>query len=189
MKSFFDPKTCPYTGKELAPLRNYLTYGLLGNSVIAWVGPCRVELTEMVDAEDIRSQSAISSDQMLHFIFELFDVSLAAGVLLQRLFAEMMISELQKSPVVTPHLLLRKGDDIYYGVKKLNVSIATKSVNSVLLHIGVNVSNEGTPVETCSLSDFSVDPALFAKSLMTAVCNEWQDVLNATYKVFSVPKL
>lgn len=189
MKFFFDSKTSPYTGKELTPLRNYLTYGLLGNSVVAWVGPCRVELTEMVDAEDIRSQSTISSDQMLHFIFELFDVSLAAGVLLQRLFAEMILTELKKSPAVKPEVLVRRGDDIYYGVKKLNVSIATKSVNSVLLHVGVNVSNRGTPIETCALSDFSIDPSAFAQSLMTTVCEEWQDILNATYKVFSVPKV
>lgn len=184
MKFYFDEKTRPYTGKELSPLRNYLEYGLLGNSVAAWIGPCNVEFSEMVDGEDVRAGHTIAADSMLHFVIELFDVQLSTAVVLQRLFAQMIIDEFQ-SPS-SPNDFLRNGDDVFYKNKKLNISIATRSINSVLVHVGINVTNEGTPIATAALSDLKTEPQAFALRLMDRLANEWQDILNATYKVRSV---
>jgi uncharacterized protein len=187
MKYHFDDSIKTYSGKELAPLRNYLEYGLLGTSIVSWVGPCNVPLSEMVDGEDVRANSVITSDQMLHFILELFDSHLVAGVLLQRLFAEkaiILIAEMGKN--VSLKDLVRRGDDIFFGQKKLNISIATLSTNSVLLHIGINVTTEGTPIETCSLENFSISPKQFALRMMEAVASEWQDILDATHKIKTV---
>lgn len=184
MNFHFDEKTISYTGKELKPLRNYLEYGLLGNSVASWVGPCNVSFDEMVDGEDVRGGHAIAADSMLHFVMELFDVQLSTGVLLQRLFAQMIIDELASSS--KPQDFLRNGDDVFYKGKKLNISIATRSVNSVLLHVGINVTNNGTPIETSALTDLGVQPQEFSLRLMKRLALEWQDVLNATYKVRSV---
>lgn len=188
MNFYFDDKTICYTGKELAPLRNYLNYGLLGNSIAAWAGACKIDFQHMVDGEDLRSQSSIASDEMLHFIIEIFDVQLAAGVVLQRLFAEMIISEIRRhSP--TPLNFIRKGDDVFFENRKLNISIATRSINSVLIHVGVNIKNRGTPVPTCCLEDFNITPKVFAVNLMTALCTEWKDILEATYKVHALPHI
>ncbi|MCC6138340.1 MAG: DUF366 family protein [Bdellovibrionaceae bacterium] len=181
MKSHFDDNSIPYTGSELAPLRNYIKYGLLGDSVLAWIGPCRVELSEMVDGEDVRASSTIASDKMLHFVMEIFDVPLTTGVLLQRLFADMVITELKAlSPKST---FVRSGDDIFWDAKKLNISIATRSINSVLIHVGINVENNGTPIPTCALSDFNVNAKSFALKIMETLKAEWQDILDATHKV------
>lgn len=183
MKSNFDEKVLPYTGHELSPLRNYLKYGLLGDSVVAWIGPCKVELSEMVDGEDVRAQSTIASDKMLHFVIELFDVPLSTGVLVQRLFAEMMIAELKSSAPKSVEEFLRSGDDVFWKDRKLNISIATRSVNSVLIHVGVNVENSGTPIPTCALSDFDVVAKTFALKMMETLKTEWQDIVDATHKV------
>lgn len=192
MKFHYDQKRTPYTGKELAPLRNYLHYGLLGNSIVAWCGPCHVAYSEMVDGEDVRAKSTIASDHMLHFTIELFDIPLTSGVLLQRLFAEMIISEIKMNIAASnkPQIhFVRNGDDIFFNNKKLNISIATRSINSVLLHIGINVENSGTPVPTCALSDFSIEPQSLALKLMQTLCSEWQDILDSTYKVHCLPKM
>lgn len=185
MKIFFDDTVYAYSGRELAPLRNYLHYGLLGNSVVSWRGPCRVEFSEMVDGEDVRAQSTIAGDHMLHFVMELFDVPLVAGVLLQRLFAEMIITELEKQGVDSQKLT-RSGDDVFYEQKKLNISIATRSLNSVLVHVAVNIKNSGAPIPISALEDFKIDSVQFAQALMNQLKEEWEDVLAATYKVRGV---
>lgn len=187
MKYFFDNKTAPYSGKELSPLRNYLQYGLLGPSIVSWVGPCRVELAEMVDGEDVRAKSEIASEQMVHFIMELYDVPLVVGVLAQRLFAEKIIYVLcELSECVTANDFVRDGDDVFFKNKKLNISIATRSVNSVLIHVGVNVVNDGTPVPTSALADMQVNAKAFSEAVMKSFSAEWVDVVNATYKVRTV---
>lgn len=187
MKTFFDDKVLPYTGRELAPLRNYLHYGLLGNSTVAWTGPCRVDISEMVDGEDVRAGSTIAGDSMLHFVTELFDVPLVAGVLLQRLFAEMLVRELVDHGVDIQKLR-RSGDDVFYDNKKFNISIATRSINSVLVHVAVNIKNSGAPVPICALEDFQISTQKFAKNLLQKLEAEWTDILDATYKVRGVSR-
>ncbi len=184
MNYFFDDKIIPYSGKQLAPLRNYLEYGVLGNSVVAWIGPCDVNFEEMVDGEDVRGGHAIRAASMLHFVVELFDVQLATAVVLQRLFAQMIIDELENG-TTTGHFS-RSGDDVFYKGKKLNISIATRSTNSVLIHVGINVNNDGTPIPTAALSDLNAEPKLVAVALMKRLVTEWKDILDATYKVRGV---
>ena len=64
MSFHFDESIKKYTGAELKPLKNYLEYGLLGDSVVAWIGPCDVGLDEMVDAKT-RAKSAIAPHMLL----------------------------------------------------------------------------------------------------------------------------
>ena len=80
-------------------------------------------------------------------------------------------------------ILSREGDDIYWEGKKLSISVATKSPTSTLIHFAVNISNEGTPVPTCSLQDFKIAPEIFSKRVMEALCTEVQGMIEATQKV------
>ncbi len=178
-------KRIMYTGGELRPRYAYLEHGVVGNSLIAFRGPCRVSLDHMVDGEDFLQNSKIQGDDMVHFIFELFNQSLFSGVLLQRLFASIVIDVL-KSLSLEKLDLQRKGDDIYWGTKKLSISVATCSVNSVLIHFAVNVSNEGTPVETCCLDDFSVEVIPMVMACLKAAQAEHESIMAAIYKVKSV---
>lgn len=185
MKTFFDANILKYDGTQLAPLRNYLQFGLLGDSVVSWVGPCEISFAHMMDGEDLREKSPICGSKMLHLVFEIFDASLIAGVCLQRLTADLaraLIAEKTKQKF----LLTRKGDDLYDGQKKLSISIAIKSVNSVLIHFAMNISNEGTPVETCCLQDFSLSEKDFAIDLMKKISEEWISIREATWKVRSL---
>ena len=172
-----------YDGSQLTSLRNYLTHGLLGDSIVAWVGPCDVSNEHMVDGEDLVQGARIAGSQMLHFIVEKFDVSLFAAVALQRLFAGIVKDQLQKSAAE----LVRDGDDIYLGDRKLSISIATQSPTHCLIHFAVNVSNEGTPVKTLALQDLGVDAKALALAVMQAFCSEVDSIHTATRKVRSVP--
>jgi len=185
MLSLFLKTNDKYDGSQLAPLHNYLKHDLLGNSVVAWVGPCNVHTEHMIDGEDLKVNSAIKGDSMLHLVIEIFDQSLHAGVLWQRLIGEITrqcIFDLGEKKMAAQ--LERRGDDLFVENRKLNISIATCSSNSILLHFGINMTNEGTPVETSALADFGItDGHKFSELLLHRVAKEVQSQIRATQKV------
>ena len=185
MKNLFINTEFKYDGTQLRSLYAYLEHGLLGDSLISWIGPCQIDLPHIVDGEDIRAQSEIRGDRMLHFILEKFDIQLATAVAYQRLMACSTIDILrQLSPqkeIVKS--LKRCGDDIYFKERKLNISIATQSPSSSLIHFAINISNSGTPVETLCFDDLEVSPMEFVDHFMDTFCAEIESIQKATQKV------
>ena len=90
MQSKWLDETFTYDGSQLRSSFGYSQYGLLGDSIISWKGPCNVHKDNMVDIEDLLSKSEIYSQGMVHFIIELFDQSLPTAVAYQRLFVTVM---------------------------------------------------------------------------------------------------
>lgn len=184
MQTSWIDETIHYDGTQLKPLFAYLEWGILGDSIVSWKGSCDVSFEHMVDGEDLIAESAIAGSEMIHFIMEVFDRELATGVLLQRIFAAIVKDLLvELSSVLEVDSLVRDGDDLYWGDRKLSISIASRSAVSTMVHFAVNVSNQGTPVKTCSLEDLGVDPKEFAGAAMDALTLEWSSVLKATRKV------
>lgn len=184
MKSKFITEQFKYDGAQLTSLFAYMNYELMGDSVVAWVGPCDIPNDKMVDGEDLLLNAEIRGSLMLHFIIEKFDISLFAGVGLQRLFASLALDLIKNtSSMPEANYLFREGDDIYLGEKKLSISIATVSPTSTLIHFALNISNEGTPVKTLSLEDLNLEPKDFAEALMDKFITEVQGITEATQKV------
>lgn len=185
MKTFWIAEQIKYSGEQLRPLYAYLSHEVLGPSIVSWRGPCDIPFSHMVDGEDLLAQETIAGSDMLHFIVEIFDQKLMTGVALQRLLAAIVREQLA---IKVPKLaeLRRSGDDLFWQDQKLSISIATVSQLSVLIHFAVNISTAGTPVKTCGLQDFAVEPVEFAKSVMSAFAKEYLDITEATHKVRSV---
>jgi hypothetical protein len=179
MQNKFIEKSINYNGSELKPLYAYVNHHVHGDSIVSFIGSCHVSLEHMVDAEDFVVSAEIKSDKMLHFILEVFGVSLIAGVALQRLFAAIV----QNFLLEQGHQLRRSGDDLYLNDKKLSVSIASISAVSVMIHFGINIGNEGTPVATCALNDFGIEPKSFAIEIMKRFTQEYETIQEATRKV------
>ncbi|MBC7371410.1 MAG: DUF366 family protein [Bdellovibrionaceae bacterium] len=185
MQSLFIEKKMTYDGQQLKSLHAYLTYGVLGNSIISWVGPCNISFEHMVDGEDLIAGAKIEGAEMLHFIIEIFDRDLFSGVALQRLFTSMIRDYLQVAAAgaLGSEALERDGDDIFWDTRKLNISIAAKSPVSTMIHWAVNCTNRGTPVATCSLEDLKLQPAKFATEVMVLFKREFEQIVKATQKV------
>lgn len=184
MKSKFIKKSFPYTGEQLKPHFAYEKFGLLGHSIVGWVGSCDIPFDHMVDLEDVLAKSPIRGDKMLHFIVEVFNQNLFSAVTLQRLLASIIKDEIEgrlgpKSSIQ----LKREGDDIYWEDKKLSISIASISVVSTQIHFAVNVNNKNTPVKTASLDDFKINVENFAKSILEKFSGEFDSIEVATMKV------
>lgn len=182
MKTLWIDQTIKYDGTQLKSLFAYLNHQILGNSIVAFSGACDVSFDHMVDGEDLLQRAEIRGSNMLHFIIEIFDEKLITGVLVQRLFASIVqakVLEMSKGQFS----LKRTGDDLYLDGKKLSISIAAHSPQSILVHFAMNISNEGTPVPTCSLEDLKINSTEFAKELLKDFSEEFMNMQEATWKV------
>lgn len=185
MKTHVATEEILYDGTQLRSHFAYRRFGVRGDSMVAFRGPCRVELTEMVDLEDVRAQQGIVSPAMVHFIVEHFDVvlDLEKAVLRQRMLVHLAGERLRPN-TSTP--IIRRGDDLYGpDERKLSVSIATRGPVSILVHLGLNVVSGGAPVPTIGLGDLGVDPEAFARDLVEAYRTEHAEVERARTKVRS----
>jgi hypothetical protein len=108
-----------------------------------------------------------------------------AGVALQRLLASLCLDLVRERADrdFARRELFRDGDDVYCGVRKLSISIATATPVSSLIHFAVNAVNSGTPVPTCCLGDFGIDERAFALELMARFAREVVTIEEATRKV------
>ena len=173
-----------YIGSQLAPHWIYKNFKLQGDAIVAFIGECEVALTEMVDIEDVINNEPIYSKSMLSFITEQFNVNLVEGVFRQRLLICVIKEALEKRGLK----ITRNGDDLFFDGKKLTVSIATKSVNSILIHTGINIDSTGAPVKASGLtSELGItDIKGLAQEILTNYSEEIDDVVLASTKVRGV---
>lgn len=184
MKTKFIDKEIKYIGAQLAPHWIYKNFNIMGDAIVSFVGECDVKLSEMVDIEDVINNEPIYSKYMLSFISEQFGIGLTEGVLRQRLLI-CKIKELLEERGI---FVVRNGDDLIVNGAKLSVSIATKSVTSVLIHTGLNIISDGAPVKAAGLqSDLGItDIKEFAIEVMKRYTEEIDDIIFAGTKVRGV---
>ncbi len=184
LRHFWLDKSILYDGTQLCSGWICRESGIAGNAIIAFRGGAKVPITNMVDLEDVAQNRPIFSEEMLHFIVEIFDRDLEKMVLRQRLLIAVIEEELKKSPACKN--IRREGDDLYDGDAKLSVSIATTSPVSGLIHTGLNIVSDGTPVLTKGLRDYEIHPKTLALKIMERFTNELAGIRHATTKVRAV---
>lgn len=184
MKTKFIEENIKYIGSQLAPHWIYKNFKIQGNAIVAFIGECKVDLSEMVDIEDVINNEPIYSKLMLSFITEQFNIGLVEGVLRQRLLISTIKELLEEKGI----FVVRNGDDLMINGAKLSVSIATKSINSVLIHTGLNILSEGAPVKASGLtSELGIsDIKEFAEDVMKRYAEELEDIILASTKVRGV---
>lgn len=181
MKALLAKGRVDYDGTQIHSLWAYRAFGLQGDSIVAFIGGCEIPFANMVDLEDVRARSRISSPLMLHFIVERFDADLEKAVLVQRMLAVTVRDGLGSR-------VERRGDDLFLGNGKLSISIATVTPVSSKIHFGINVKRAvNVGVETRSLGDLGVKPAPFARRVMARFTGELEGVLDARTRVRGVP--
>ena len=184
MKIKFIDEEIKYVGSQLSPHWIYKNFNIQGDAIVAFQGECKVDLTEMVDIEDVINEEPIYSKYMLSFISEQFGIGLTEGVLRQRLLMTIIKELLEENGI----FVVRKGDDLMIDGRKLSVSIATKSITSVLIHTGLNIISEGAPIKASGLkSELGInDTKRFAEEVMKRYAVELEDIYLAGTKVRGV---
>lgn len=184
MKTKLIQEEIKYEGWQLSPHWIYKNFKIQGDTIVAFKGECEVKLTEMVDIEDVINNEPIYSKSMLSFISEQFNIGLVEGVFRQRLLICTIKEALERRGVK----VVRSGDDLFVDGKKLTVSIATKSMTSILIHTGINIDATGAPVKASGLgSDLGITNIdEFAQEILTNYSNEIDDIILASTKVRGV---
>lgn len=183
MKTLFVKEEIRYTGKELRSHFSYSRFDLLGDSLVAFCGGCDVRTADLVDLADAKEEAVIYSESMLHFIGEFFDHDLERTVLKQRLLVAIVKDEITE---LSGSSLVRTGDDIFDGDAKLSVSIATLTPVSGIIHTGINISSQNTPVKARGLSDYGIEATTFAEKILRLFAQEMDGVRSARCKVRGV---
>jgi hypothetical protein len=184
LEVLFSATPLAYTGRELRSHFAFDTFGVIGDSAVAFVGPCEVALTEMVDLVDRNAGAFIRSPLMAHVIVEHFGLALVEAVVRQRLLARLAGDLLREGGA--PDVRVR-GNDLYAAGRKASVSVATLSPVSALIHFGINVRTEGTPVPAWGLAEARLVPESFARGLIESYARELADIHRAASKVRGVP--
>ena len=184
MKTKLIEQEIKHEGWQLSPHWIYKNFKIQGDATVAFKGECEVKLDEMVDIEDVINNEPIYSKSMLSFISEQFNIGLVEGVFRQRLLICIIKEALERRGIS----IRRSGDDLFFNDKKLTVSIATKSVNSILIHTGINIDSNGAPVKACGLeNDLGIsDIDAFANEILEKYSEEIDDIILASTKVRGV---
>jgi hypothetical protein len=174
-------KRITYDGTQLRSLWALTEHNVQGNSVIVFRGPCEVRGEHLVDMVDAKAGKEIRSEDMVHFIVELFDSNLPRTIVIQRLLVfiiKEVIEELKPEIFVS-----RRGNDLYIEVeeedvedRKLSISVATASPVSTLIHTGVNIVSENTPVPTLGLEDLEVPVDDFILKVLQKFISEMKEM-------------
>jgi len=184
-------KMMTYDGSQLRSHWAYSEHDVQGNSVVAFRGPCRVGERYLVDVEDRKKRREIYSEDMAHFVIELFDSDLDRTMVIQRLFMCIIKEAIEE---LKPEIIVdRRGDDLYIEIeeegeedRKLSVSVATASPVSTLIHAGVNVVSSNTPVPTLGLADLDISVDDFILKVLQNFINEMKDIHQTRSKVRGV---
>lgn len=183
MKSQYVDRPMIYTGEELNAHWIYRNFGILGDAVVAFVGEVNVARDKMIDLSEVIDQSYIYSPSMLNFIIEHFDHDLNLAIYRQRLLMICIMEELQQLGID----VTRRGDNLFVHRGKLSISIATATTVSTLIHVGLNIDTDRTPVETAGLSQLGVaDIRALAENIMMRYAREIEQIYEARCKVRSV---
>ena len=181
MKYHFEKGAIAYTGEQLRSNFAYESFGIIGDSVVAFCGSCDVKKEAMVDIEDLRAGNRIYSENMLHFIVEHHDTDLEKSVLRQILLAN-IIKDLLNLHIGT-RAVKRIHSDLYEEDSKLSISVATATPVSTVIHFGLNISSRNTPVKTKGLADYDIEASDFANRVMREYTAECDNIDKARCKV------
>lgn len=181
MKYKYVEESIDYTGAQLTSHFAYANFGIPGDSIIAFCGGCEIPPEYMVDIEDVRDNSRISSELMLHFIIEHHETDLGKIILRQIIFAVLVQEEINKHQ--GSRVVERRGSDIYDQDAKVSISVATVTPMTSLIHFGVNISSRNAPVKVKGLEDYNIIPREFAECVMKRYLEEYDHCERARYKV------
>ncbi len=184
MKTHWIDDTITYDGTQLRSCWITEQTGQTGDAIAAFVGPADVPIENMVDLDDVAANAPIYSPLMLHLLIEHAGADIALGVARQRLLTAIIAELLHESGATD---LVRRGDDLFDGERKLSVSIATTSAQDTLIHFALNIECEGTPVPTQGLAHYGIDPQQLGEAIMRRYAEEIAQMAHACTKVRSVP--
>lgn len=184
MKSLFIQEEMLFTGEQLSSFWAYKNYDILGDNIVAFIGPCEIDEKYIIGIDHFKKKTKIKSERMLHFLVEHFDMDLERAILRQKLLVDILKDKLDHR--LKGDILQRWGDDLFDTDYKLTVSATVKTSVSTKIHLGVNISSRNTPVKTRGLEDYGIDPHEIAQAIMNQYCLDMRLISQKLCKTRSI---
>ena len=173
-----------YTGSQIHPLWAFDRFGVAGDSIVIFRGSMEIPREEMIDVGDIvrerdLAEILISGDDCIHFIIELFDDQPAnLKIAYHRLHLLAFIAQrlIEKELAIT---IEKKGTDLYYKGKKLNVGIATTANSSSKIHFGLNIVSTGIPAHVKAVGLKEINKNISLEDLAMNIAESFSSELQA----------
>ncbi|OGC79071.1 MAG: hypothetical protein A2145_06510 [candidate division Zixibacteria bacterium RBG_16_40_9] len=184
LNHLFIPDQIFFNGEQLKEHWAAENYDVVGDSIVAFIGPCQVSPDFLFDIRHRKKKTPIKSELMLHFIAEHFDTDYEKAVLRQKLLIHILKDKLNHR--LGGDTLQRWGDDLFDGDAKVTITAVVKTKVSTKIHVGVNISSKNTPVKTKGLQDYNLD----AQEVSQVVMNQYRlDILKIAEKIVSTKAL
>jgi hypothetical protein len=164
MRSLFIKDEILFTGEQLGSFWAYEHFDVLGDNILAFIGPCDVDQKYLVGIDHFKKKTKIKSERMLHFLVEHFDLDLEKAILRQKLLVDILKDKLNHR--LNGEVLQRWGDDLFDTEFKLTVSATLRTSVSTKIHLGINVSSKNTPAKSKGLDDYGIDPHDISQAVM-----------------------
>jgi len=164
MRSLFVRDEILFTGEQLSSFWAYRNYDVLGDNIVAFIGPCQVDEKYIIGIDHFKKKTQIKSERMLHFLVEHFELDLEKAILRQKLLVDILKDKLNHR--LKGDVLQRWGDDLFDTDSKLTVSATLRTSVSTKIHLGINISSKNTPVKTKGLEDYGIDPNDVSQAVM-----------------------
>jgi len=145
------------SGDEMLPHWAYRSFGLLGDSIVAFKGPFDVPPGKWIDLECLKRDTELPVVDMLHFVAEHFDTNLREAVLCQYVLVSILEEKLLHRVPQDGHRLTRLGDDLFDGENRLSITAVGCTIVSAKIHLGVYLDTEPSK-EIHGLAAYSIDP-------------------------------
>lgn len=164
MRSLFVRDEILFTGEQLSSFWAHKNYDVLGDNIVAFIGPCQVEEKYIIGIDHFKKKTQIKSERMLHFLVEHFDLDLEKAILRQKLLVDILKDKLNHR--LKGDVLQRWGDDLFDTDSKLTVSVTLRTSVSTKIHLGINISSKNIPVKAKGLEDYGIDPNDVSQAVM-----------------------
>lgn len=164
MRSLFIRDEILFTGEQLSSFWAYKNYDILGDNIVAFIGPCQVDEKFIIGIDHFKKKTQIKSERMLHFLVEHFDLDLERAILRQKLLVDILKDKLNHR--LKGDVLQRWGNDLFDGDFKLTVSATLRTSVSTKTHLGINISSKNAPVKARGLEDYGIDPDDVSQAVM-----------------------
>ncbi len=164
MRSLFIKDEIPFDGEQLTSFWAYKNYDILGDNIVAFIGPCEVKEQFIAGIDHFKKKTKIRSERMLHFLVEHFDLDLEKAILRQKLLVDILKDKLNHR--LKGDVLQRWGNDLFDSDYKLTVSATLRTSVSTKIHLGINISSKDTPVKAKGLDDYGIDPNDISQAVM-----------------------
>jgi len=176
------PEQRALSGDEILPHWALRNFGLVGDSIVSFIGDFNVPPERWIDLDSIMHGNHFPSTKMLHFIIEHFDTDLKEAVLRQYILLSILEEKLiHRISASTDHRLTRLGDDLFDGENRLSITAAGCTLVSSKIHLGVFIDLPGKGFK--GLSEFGVDPLELAEVVICQYCAEMRRLSEKAWRM------